>query len=447
MRNLPAPDSRRGLLPASVLLFTLAGLCVVRSLLPEGLVVDTWDPGGAQFAAFYLTLLGVGLLQQDDNARRFVCFASAPWLLLAVALVLTGGWGDRLFGLALFAFAGGLVGMLMGRGPSATRVAVSLAAGAAGAALLFPLEIALARAPREEARRALAEWSAAEKAYAREDIGVRLTAPEGWVILRPSSPYVPADPSTAVALVHAKTQARAVVRVEPDLQAGTLDEYLDAFAERWSSREPDLSVEGRGSLVLGPVKARRIDVAWVRDKVEYVGHAVAWRDASRTLALQTWHDAGAKTAGEEIDRLQEALSLSLPLSARIESSTGAAAAEMPQMTRRALELLIARQPEADLPTLFRQGLAAASVGFQRLGPDQARDMGEINRALYGGMPAADAAWMEDYVRRVRAAQATRPEEDARAMRVMAAAAGRLPEPSRARLRAILENAVTAAVQG
>ena len=117
------------------------------------------------------------------------------------------------------------------------------------------------------------------------------------------------------------------------------------------------------------------------------------------------------------------------------------------MTRRALELLVARQPEADLPTLFRQGLAAASVGFQRLGPDQARDMGEINRALYGGMPAADAAWMEDYVRRVRAAQATRPEEDARAMRVMAAAAGRLPEPSRARLRAMLENAVTAAVQG
>jgi hypothetical protein len=447
MRNQPAPEPHRGLVPASVLLFVLAALCVVRSLLPEDFVVDAWDPGGAQFAAFYLTLLGVGVLQENDNARRFVCFASTPWLLLAGALVLTGGFHDRLFGVALVALAGGLVGLLFGRRPKAARVAVSLAVGAVGAALVFPLEIALARAPRAEASRALAEWTASDRDYARDDIGVRLSAPEGWVVLRSSSPYVPADPSTAVALYHGRTETRAVVRVEPDPQAGTLDEYLDAFAEHWSSREPDLGVEGRGSVALGAVKARRIDVSWVRDEVEHVGHVVAWRDASRTLALQTWHAASAAGAVEAIDRLQQSLSLSLPVSARIESTAGAASAEMPQMTRRALELLVARRPEADLPTLFRQGLAAASIGFQRLGPDQARDMGEINRALYGGMPAAEAAWMEDYVRRVRAAEATTPEEDARAMRAMAAAARRLSEPSRARLRAILENAVAAAVQG
>ena len=63
------------------------------------------------------------------------------------------------------------------------------------------------------------------------------------------------------------------------------------------------------------------------------------------------------------------------------------------------------------------------------------------------VPAADSSWMEDYVRRVRSAQATSPEEDARAMRAMAAAVGRLPEASRAELRAILENAVVAAVRG
>ena len=74
-------------------------------------------------------------------------------------------------------------------------------------------------------------------------------------------------------------------------------------------------------------------------------------------------------------------------------------------------------------------------------------MGEINTALYGQMPAADSAWMEDYVRRVRAAQATTPEEDARAMRAMAAAVNRLPEASRARLRTILEGAVASALRG
>jgi hypothetical protein len=120
---------------------------------------------------------------------------------------------------------------------------------------------------------------------------------------------------------------------------------------------------------------------------------------------------------------------------------------MPQMTRRAIELVVARRPDADAATLFREGLAAASVGFQRLDPAQVRDMGEINRALYAQMPAADSAWMEDYVRRVRAVQPTSADEDARAMRAMAAAVGRLPEAARARLRVILENAVASAYRG
>lgn len=447
MPSPPASEPRPGLMPAAALLFTLAALCVVRSWLPEEWVVEAWDPGAAQFSAFYLTLLGVGLVQASDSARRFACLACAPLLLLAAALVLSGGLYDRLFGLALAALGGGLVGLLFGRRPSAGRVTASLAAGAVGAALVFPLEIALARGPREEARRTLAVWAAAEKGYAEDDIGVRLTAPEGWVVLRPASPYVPVDPATVVALLHGETQARAVLRVEPELQAGTLDQYLDGFAERWGSREPDLRIEGRGSVALGSVKARRVDVAWTRDEVGYAGRAIAWQDAGRTLVLAIWHKASAAGADEQIDRLQGALSLSLPLSAQIARTAGAASAEMPQMTGHAIELVIARRPEADLPTLFRDSLAAMSLGFERLGPDQARDMGEINRALYSGMPADDSAWMEDYVRRVRTAQPTGPEENARAMRVMAAAVRRLPEPSRARLRTILEHAVAAAVRG
>jgi hypothetical protein len=74
-------------------------------------------------------------------------------------------------------------------------------------------------------------------------------------------------------------------------------------------------------------------------------------------------------------------------------------------------------------------------------------MGAINDALYGGMSRTDSAWMEDYVRRVRTAEATTPEEDARAMRAMAAAVNRLPEASRAQLRAILEGAIVAALRG
>ena len=279
---------------------------------------------------------------------------------------------------------------------------------------------------------------------------MRVAAPEGWIVLRPGSPYVPVDSAELVALLHDATQARAVVALDPDLHPGeTLDRALDRFVERWRTRVPDLVAGARSAVPLGSVPGRRVEVTWKHeDEPTWFGQAVAWPDASRTLFFAAWYPTGAaEKAVPEVESLTAALSVLRPLSARIAATTVKAASEFPQMTPHAIEILVARRPEADPPTLFREGLAAASIGFQRLDPAQTRDMGAINRALYGQMPAADSSWMEDYVRRVRSAQPTSPEEDARAMRAMAAAVGRLPEASRAELRAILENAVVAAVRG
>jgi hypothetical protein len=447
MTSRPGPEARRGLLPAAVLLFALAGLAVVRAWLPEDWVGETWDPGAAQFLAFYLTLLGVGLLQGSENARRFVVVASAPLLLLAAAVVLAGTGRERLFGLALGALAAGLGGLLFGRDPSAARTGAFVAVAAAGAALVFPLEIAVAREPRDEARRTLARWTAAEREWSRPDVGVRLSAPAGWVVLRPGSPYVEADPAVAVALLHERTEAVVALRVEPEPRAGTLDEYLEGLAERWAGGESDLQVEGAVGTTLGEVPARRIGLSWSRKDGRFSGSLLAWQDARRTLALTARYEAdAAEPALEAIDELRRTVSVTLPLTTRIAATAAAAAEAMPQLSRRAIEILVARQPDAGLPALFRESLAAASLGVERLDPRQGQDVGEINRALYGGMPAAEAAWMEGYVGRVRAAQPTTPEEDARAMRSMAAAVNRLPETSRERLRAFLEMAVTAVVR-
>jgi hypothetical protein len=207
----PRPDAgpapRRGLLPAAILVFVFAALCVLRSLLPADLVVDTWDSGGAQFTAFYLTLLGVGLLQSSDNARRFVCFLALPTALLSLLIVFTGEAGDRPVGLALLALSAGFFVLLFGRDASPGRATAGALVAGLGAAALFPAEIALARAPREEARRRIAEWREADASFARDDVGVRLQAPEGWVVLRRGSPFVPVDTSELVALVHEPTDA------------------------------------------------------------------------------------------------------------------------------------------------------------------------------------------------------------------------------------------------
>lgn len=472
MVRAPAGEQRRrGLLPAAVVLFVIAVLCLVRAVLPADFVVDAWDPGGAQFFAFYLTLLGVGLVQSSDNARRFVWFASVPTLLLAIALVATGGGLDRLFGFALGALAAGLILLLFGPRASARRVGIGLVLAATGAMAVFPMEITLARSAREEERRRLAEWRAPDQGLARPDLGVRFSDLEGWVVLRPGSPYVPPDATAVVAMVHEKSGARAVLKVDPDLRASdTPDAAVGRLVSAWRAREPGLEVEHEQvkgpepgqeqeadqepddeaprAVALGEVAGRRVDVSWERDKVAHSGLALAWLDASRAISLVAWYETQkGGAAAPEVERLVASLAVTRPLLARIAAAAESAAHEMPQMTRRAIELVVARRPDADTTTLFREGLAAASVGFQRLDPAQVRDMGEINRALYAQMPAADSAWMEDYVRRVRAVQPTSADEDARAMRAMAAAVGRLPEASRARLRAILENAVSSAYRG
>lgn len=454
-RRVPAarpagePGRRRGLVPAAILVFTFAGLCVVRSQLPADFVVDTWDRGGVEFAAFYLTLLGVGLLQSSDNARRFVCFVAVPMALLAMALVFTGEAPDRLVGLALLALAVGMFVLLIGRDASPARTAAGMLIAGVGTAAFFPAEIALARAPRAEARRRIAEWRELDPSFARDDVGVRLRASEGWVVLRRGSPFVPVDASELVALVHEPTNARAVISVDPELHPGeTLDAALDRLVERWRRREPDLEEGPRSSVEFGAIGGRSVDVEWTADEKGWAGQAVAWQDASRTLFLASWYESDAQAAAlPAVATLEAALSLSRPLAARIATNVGVAAREIPQLTPRALELLVARRPEADAPGLFREGLVALSIGFGGLDRATARDMGAINGALYGHMSPADSAFMEDYVRRVRGAEATTPEEDARAMRAMAAAVNRLPEDSRARLRTILEHAVVAALRG
>ena len=128
---------------------------------------------------------------------------------------------------------------------------------ALGVSGFFPAEIAYARAPREEARRRIAEWREADSAYGRADLGVRLQAPEGWVVLRKGSPFVPADASEIVALVHEPSDARAVISVDPDLHPGEkIDAALDRLVERWRRREPELVEAGRSTIELGTARRK-----------------------------------------------------------------------------------------------------------------------------------------------------------------------------------------------
>ena len=248
---------------------------------------------------------------------------------------------------------------------------------------------------------------------------MRVAAPEGWIVLRPGSPYVPVDSAELVALLHDATQARAVVALDPDLHPGeTLDRALDRFVERWRTRVPDLVAGARSAVPLGSVPGRRVEVTWKHeDEPTWFGQAVAWPDASRTLFFAAWYPTGAaEKAVPEVESLTAALSVLRPLSARIAATTVKAASELPQMTPHAIEILVARRPRSGPAHALPRGArrrehrvpAARPRAYPRHGRDQPRPLrpdARRRQQLDGGLRQARPVRPADQPGRGRARDA------------------------------------------
>jgi hypothetical protein len=441
-------DGEQAVPVAGSILFALAAACIARSWLPDAWTGTHWDGGSTAFAAFYFALLGLGLVQGSDPARRFLILATGLLTLACgLALVVASARG-RLLGAALAALAVGLAGLAVFPPASRLRTTVCAALAVAGLLAAVPSEILLAREPGDEARRRLAEWSLPDRSYAAAEDGVSLNVPGGWVLLRQGHPFT-RIPGATVELAHGAPIARAALHVDRDAGAGDgLDGYLDRHLERWRRVAPNLQEQGRSPARIGDVPARRLDVAWTEGQQAYSGYTIAWRDSSTLLAWSAWHPARATDS--ELDRLQAALAVKLPLTSAVSSATAALATEMPQLSPSTVAAVLSRKSwlaRSSPGVAFREVLLALSRGFALLDREQVHDMGEVNAALYGSVPPGDRERLAGYMDRVRALQPTTVEEDLEAMRATRAAVERLPENRRTRLRTIMDSAVLAGIGG
>jgi hypothetical protein len=111
-------------------------------------------------------------------------------------------------------------------------------------------------------------------------------------------------------------------------------------------------------------------------------------------------------------------------------------------------MVVASTSLAALPedALAEAGLQLATAGFARLEREELSELGALFTQVYRSLGSANEQWMAGYVERLRSASLT-ADESRRGRALLTQGVNALPPARRERLRALLERAIAAGVQG
>ena len=325
---------------------------------------------------------------------------------------------------------------------------VVLALGALGALLAVALAALfwwLPRWQKQEAGQRIQGDASAEGRYRDDAAGLALSAPEGWVLLRPDSTVLVA-PQARAKLAQSSLGGFAVLTVEavpPGVM--TLDAFIDRVVDGRRALITDYKDLGRAEAKLGALPARRLTASWVEERTEQRVTMLAAQDAWNYVAITAWGPAAAARLAPEIDALARGVSLSGALGARVKEAVDALEPENPELSRASLDLL-ARDRLGNGGTaeeVSGAAVRAMSQGLAALTHDETQELQQIYAQVYDPMPEADRVRLANYQRQLKAGQPAAPEE-AQVLRTMLRdALMTLPEEVRQRLQALNEKVIAA----
>ena len=116
----------------------------------------------------------------------------------------------------------------------------------------------------------------------------------------------------------------------------------------------------------------------------------------------------------------------------------------PELTPASAEMLVREFPGPPSPGLAEMGLLFASSGFDLMEREELQEMRQLFEEVYATLPPADRAWMGDYMRMLREGSLTE-EASARGRRLLTQGVNLMPAERRARLQALIEKAIGAAL--
>ena len=397
-------------------------------------------------------LLGVALVQGSDAARKFVLGCAAVAAILATEFVSVFARDPALWVLGAVVMVSGaaIVGLLFGDSPSPARMWVAVGAIAVSWAVGLTSPLWAGRFEDHESETEIARWEPPERTFQDKALGVSLRIPPDWVMLKQENDLVPPSESTAVVLAHARGAGFAALVVEPVPPGiATAEDYLSAILK--SRQESDGSVveEGRFEALVGNVPARRLVTKWSRKGARFRGSTLVWRDEDRFFMFVVWAlEARRKDTLDFFNTAEGMVSFTPHLGttagpAVADSRLDAVTSQVPHLSQGSVALLIKKNGGRELaPTeAFREGHRWASAGVDYLTADETKELGEIMRVVYGSLGEADRARLGAYLERVRAAQPTRPSEDAAMSLLMRGSVSKLPAASRGRMQEIIEHAI------
>ncbi len=302
------------------------------------------------------------------------------------------------------------------------------------AALVAVLSPALAR---RSAIAAVERYALADRRVGDRNLGFVVDLPPGWVALREDNPFV-ITRGARLRVAQPALAAFGAVRVEahPELM-GDLDRHLDAVLQELRPREPSLVEQGRSDIQLGRGRGRLVRTSWTEGAESVQGAIAAWVDGYEYYWLEAWAPAAAReeflTAFEQLMR---AVAPSEVLAARVEEAAERLAVEVPELSPKALRLLIGmRMSEGEsLEGVPVDALRRVSRGLEALSAAEAAEMGQIYGQVWAPLSEADRRQLARVLERVKAERPV-AAADVRALReVVKAGVVALPPEQRARLQ-------------
>ena len=428
-------------------------------------------------ALLLLLAAGLGLLTFRPS-EALSAFDGAPWLelalgALALGLALVPGWDLArtlvriVLMLAAFALFP-LAGILYAQGE---RGAGLLALGSvwlivSGLAALLPQRLGWAglvvavlpvlvggygvhrfgRAQASEAEQELRDWSAPERRFVDDGLGLTLDLPEGWVLLKPGNPLVQAPKNARVTLAIPRHGGAAYVVTEPAPRGvATVDQYLDKLQERLRTERPGFGPKERVNAILGSLTGRQLEAAWADGSTPYREVVVAGLDGWTGFALVAWMPEATASRTNGLDALARGFAARGLLAVRLREAVDAAVLAVPHLSAPAAEQLMAQSEARVLEPdqAFRRSLQALAANIGSLTPAEKDELSRLTTATYAGVPWKDRIALADYVERVRKGATTPPAEDRAMAALLKAAESRLSGEGRLKLQGFYEKAILA----
>jgi hypothetical protein len=429
-------------------------LFCISAVISVVLTVVTRDPSvplsaqtGAFGSAFFVLILGLGLIQGVNGVRIFILGAAAVASLAAIGLaaVFHSIREFQVLALAIVLTAVGYFALLLQREASKARVAVSVILIVAGVAATVAAQIYVAGFARHAFGEELQKVASDQRRYSDPMVGISLDVPEDWVILRDDAELYEGVPSKVTL---ANPDAGTVAFVHYDQRRPgllTLDHYLDAVLSGLNEAGLEAQQTGRSDVTVGKADARRMDLTWTEEGQRNSGFFSVWLDGDRIfMFIGAVPGPWTSSADEQFAALGKALEFTAPVETALTDAETRLTTECPIFTATSVRTLARRiSPGSATENYFKVGWLWALKGQGALDAGAQAELGQLIGEVYSAMSQGDRTRFGAYSEKLRAGRRTTQNEDVAAMHILGRAAGTLPPASLARLQGLTDAALTA----